>query len=149
MRLFIVPQTCCIKTSWSACSAFQAPSRSTDAVSFGTGPLHATVVRNLPPAIGGILMSRCVFFLLRPIHGRPEPVCSCGSDSERGSSAAAGPCYWRDDPATGAPLPIPGASACSCTPPTLIFACGASSGWSAATTPPTAERWRRTAEPFS
>jgi hypothetical protein len=77
----------------------------TDAVSCGTAPLRTTVVRNLPPAIGGILR----------ILGIPAEVTLANPWPAALNPAITVPAadlfYWRDDPATGAPMPIPGAPA--------------------------------------
>jgi hypothetical protein len=74
-----------------------------DAVSCGTAPLHATVLHNLPPAIGGILRQ------LPPASTPDSPWPAALNPAI--AIPAADLFYWRDDPATGAPVPIPGAPA--------------------------------------
>jgi hypothetical protein len=77
----------------------------TDAVSCGTAPLHTTVVRHLPPAIGGILRHLGVPPALTAANPWPAAL------NPAITVPAADLLYWRDDPATGAPVPIPGAPA--------------------------------------
>ena len=77
----------------------------TDAVSCGTAPLRGSVVRSLPPAIGGILR----------LLGVPPAVTQANPWPAAVNPAITVPAgdlfYWRDDPVTGAPVPIPGAPA--------------------------------------
>ena len=77
----------------------------TDAVSCGTAPLHATVLHNLPPAIGGILRHLGIPPAITPANPWPAAL------NPAITVPAADLFYWRDDPATGAPVPIPGAPA--------------------------------------
>jgi hypothetical protein len=75
----------------------------TDAVSCGTAPMDVRALRNLPPAIAGIL--------------RALPVPPAGAQTNPWPAAlnptitvpASDIFYWRDDPATGGPVLIPGA----------------------------------------
>jgi hypothetical protein len=75
----------------------------TDAVSCGTAPLRGSVVRSLPPAISGILR----------LLGIPPVVTEANPWPAAVNPAITIPAedlyYWRDDPATGAAVPIPGA----------------------------------------
>ena len=77
----------------------------TDAVSCGTAPLRATILHNLPPAIGGILRHLGIPPVITPANPWPAAL------NPTITVPAADLFYWRDDPATGAPVPIPGAPA--------------------------------------
>ena len=82
----------------------------TDAVSCGTAPLRRSVVRSLPPAIGGILR----LLGIPPVVTQASPWPAAVNPAI--TIPAADLFYWRDDPATGAPVPIPGAPAPGAAP---------------------------------
>ena len=77
----------------------------TDAVSCGTARLHRTVLKQLPPAIGGILRDLGVPAVLSPANPWPA------AQNPYLTVSAEDLFYWRNDPATGAPVPIPGVPA--------------------------------------
>ena len=77
----------------------------TDAVSCGTDSLHVTVMRNLPPAIAGVMRDLGVPPALTPANPWPEAL------NLTITVPAEDLFYWRDNPATGAAMPIPGAPA--------------------------------------
>jgi hypothetical protein len=82
----------------------------TDAVSCGTAPLGRSVVNSLPPAIGGILR----LLGIPPVVTQANPWPA--AENPAITIPAADPFYWRDDPATGAPVLIPGAPAPGAAP---------------------------------
>jgi hypothetical protein len=82
----------------------------TDAVSCGTAPLRRSVVHRLPPPIGGII--RLLGIPPAVTQANPWPA----AVNPAITIPAADPFYWRDDPATGAPVLIPGAPAPGAAP---------------------------------
>ena len=77
----------------------------TDAVNCGTSFLHPSVVRNLPPAIAGVLRVLGVPPALTPANPWLPAV------NPTITVPAQDLFYWRDDPTTGAAMQIPGAPA--------------------------------------
>jgi hypothetical protein len=82
----------------------------TDAVSCGTAPPRRSVVHSLPPAIGGILR----ILGIPPVVTQASPWPAAMNPAI--TIPAADLFYWRDDAATGAPVPIPGAPAPGAAP---------------------------------